>query len=178
MDAGDLIRAAQAELLALDLDPDDLAALRKSMSDIRVALVVDIVGMDELGAYELAKTQACRLWAWPDLTEPRLDADEPEEIEGGVLRVGVLVGVTELPPIEAVRGACAVLENLSWSPPSTRTIAAHQAAYWTAVPRPSSGCVRIEVHAAPGLATITERRRQEMLADPAFAYMHDILRMP
>jgi hypothetical protein len=107
-----------------------------------------------------------------------LEATEPEAVEGGALRVGVLVGVTELEPIDAGRGACAALTHLRWGRPSTRTVAAHQFAFWEAASRPSRGCVRIEVHAAPGLAPITERQRQEMLADPQFAHLHHILRMP
>lgn len=178
MDAEDLARAGRRMLSEQDLDPGDASVLQQSMSDTRVVLSVDTVGMDPVSAYQLAKSEATRLWAWPGLIDPLLDADEPEQIHGGVLRVGVLVGVTELAPVVAVRRACAVLKHRRWSAPSARTIAEHQFAWWEATPRPSRGAVRIEVHVAPGLSPITESRRQELLADPRFAYLHHILRMP
>jgi hypothetical protein len=49
-----------AELLS-GLDPGEVAELLKSMTDIRVVLSVDIVGMDEIDAYALAKSEASRL---------------------------------------------------------------------------------------------------------------------
>jgi hypothetical protein len=99
-------------------------------------------------------------------------------LEGSVPRVGVLVDVTELEPIQAMRGACAMLTHLRWSRPSARTVAARQFAFWEAASRTSHGCVRIEMRAGPGLAPIAERQRPEMLADPQLAHLHHILRMP
>lgn len=94
------------------------------------------------------------------------------------LRVGVLVGVTELPPVDAVRGACAILEHLHWTDPSTRTVAEHQVAFWEATPWHARGVVRIEVHVAPGLSPITERRRRDAgrpaIRTPARHPAHDL----
>lgn len=91
----------------------------RDVTDIRVALIVESIGLDDLDASQLARKQAYRLWAWPHLTEAGFDVDWPEELDNGALRVSVLVGVTDLPPIEAVRGACAVFEDLSWTPERT-----------------------------------------------------------
>jgi hypothetical protein len=74
--------------------------------------------------------------------------------------------------------ACAEFAGRTWNEPAVRTIAEHQFSYWAAHVRPERGPVRIEVHAAPGLTTLTERERQELLDDPGFWYLHDILRMP
>ncbi|PZS26941.1 MAG: hypothetical protein DLM58_19675 [Pseudonocardiales bacterium] len=174
--ADDCVRAAHEHLLGLGLDAEQLAALRKSMTDIRVAIQVDVLAMSALTAYEFAKAEAYRLWAWAELAEALFDANEPEEIEGGALRAGVLVGVTELAPAEAVRSACAVFADRQWSEPAPRAIPQHQFAVWKADLRPSRGLLRIELHAAPGLSPITERRRQELLDDQDFAYLHDLLR--
>ncbi len=177
-EADDYARAGREWLSQLDMDADQLASLRKSMTDVRVGVIVDVVGMSALTAYEFAKAEAERLWAWTELAEARFEANEPEEVEGGAIRVGVLVGVTDLNPADAVRSACAVFADRTWSDPAPRTIAEHQFSYWAADAQPSRGPIRIEVHAAPGLSTITERQRQELLDDPAFVHLHDILRMP
>ncbi|MGH8573938.1 MAG: hypothetical protein ACREX8_15395 [Gammaproteobacteria bacterium] len=169
----DFASAAEEWLSTLDLDADQLAALRKSMTDITVAISVDVVGMDSLHAYEFAKAEAGRLWTWSQLSEAIFEASEPEAIDDGVIRVGVLVGVTALDPVEAVRSACAEFQDRTWSEPAARTVAAHQFSYWTPNERPEHGPVRVEVHAAPGLITITERERQEMLDDPNLRHLHD-----
>lgn len=174
----DYIRAGQEWLSRLDIDADQLVSLRKSMTDVRVAVIVDVVGMGEISAYGFAKAEAGRLWAWTELAEAHFEAGEPEQVEEGVIRVGVLVGVTELNPADAVRSACAVFADRKWSKPVARTIADHQFSYWVAAVQPSRGPVRIEVHAAPGLSPITERERQELLDNPDFAHLHDVLRMP
>jgi hypothetical protein len=175
---GDYASVGQEWLSTLDADEDQLTSLRKSMTDVRVAMMLDVVGMGALSAYEFAKAEAWLLWTWTGLTEERFEAIEPEQVEGGVMRIGVLIGVTALDPAEAVRSACAVLANRTWSEPAVRTIAEHQFSYWAADVRPARGPVRIEVHAAPGLSPITERQRQELLDNPDFGPLHDILRMP
>jgi hypothetical protein len=175
--ADKVLRGARAQLSDLELTADQLRALLKSMTDIRVAMLVDMVGMGELSAYELAKAEAARLLSWAGLTEVIFDANEPETAPSGIVQVGVLVGVTTLEPAAAVRSACVALADRRWSAPHPRTIAEHQFAFWCADPSPSRGPVRIEVHAAPGLATVTERQRREMLDDPDLAYLHDLLRL-
>ena len=145
---------------------DGLTAWLRSLTDIRVAVLVDVVGAGELGAYELAKAEAARLLAWPGLVRAILDANEPETLPGGVVRVGVLVGVTTLDPAAAVRGACATFADRQWTEPRALTIPEHQCASWSADPPPARGPVRVEVHAGPGLATVTERQRRELLDDP------------
>lgn len=174
---GDALRAARAALSELGLAADELAAMVESMTDIRVAMLVDVVGTGELSAYETAKTEAARLLSWDGLTKVIYEANEPERAPSGALSVGVLVGVTALGPAAAVRSACAALTGRSWSAPRRRTVPEHQFAFWSAEPVPSEGPVRIEVHAAPGLATVTERQRREMLDDPDLAHLHDLLRM-
>jgi len=175
-DADDSLAATRAQLSDLELAADELAALVRSMTDIRVAMLVETVGMGEISAYETAKAEAVRLLSWTGLTEAILDANEPETGPGGAVQVGVLVGVTTLEPATAVRSACAALADRRWSTPQPRTIPEHQFAFWCADPVPSSGPARIEVHAAPGLATVTERQRREMLDDPDLAHLHDLLR--
>lgn len=175
-DADDVLRAAREQLSELDLAADELAATLKSMTDVRVAMLVDTLGMGELSAYETAKAEAARLLSWTGLTEVIFDANEPETGPTGAVHVGVLVGVTTLEPASAVRSACAALVDRQWSVPQPRTIPEHQFAFWCADPPPSSGPTRIEVHAAPGLATVTERQRREMLDDPDLAHLHDLLR--
>lgn len=175
-EADELVRAGEEWLSRLELDADQLASLRKSMTDIRVALMVDVVGMGELSAYEFAKAEAGALWGWPDLVEALFEANEPEDIAGGAIQVGVLVGVTELSPADAVRSACAMFPERRWSEPGVRTIAEHQFARWDADTAPARGPVRIEVHAAPGLSPITDHQRQELLDDPHYAFLHDVLR--
>ncbi len=176
-EADALARGGREWLSRLDIDEAERASLWKSMTDMRVAIMVDVVGMSALSAFEFGKAEAERLWTWGGLAEALFEAAEPEEIEGGVLQVGVLVGSTDLDPADAVRSACAVLADRTWSEPAARTIAEHQFSYWAAAERPSRGPVRIEVHAAPGLATISEGQRQDMLDDPDFAHLHDVLRM-
>lgn len=176
-DADDVLAVARAQLSELDLAADQLAAMVKSMTDVRVAVMVEFVGMGELSAYETAKAEAARLLSWTGLTEVIFDANEPETGPGGAVQVGVLVGVTTLEPAAAVRSACAALADRRWSAPQPRAIAEHQFAFWCADPVPSSGPTRIEVHAAPGLATVTERQRREMLDDPDLAHLHDLLRL-
>jgi len=149
----------------------------KTITDLRVVLTVHVVGMSALSAFELGKAEAERLWVWEDLAEALFEAAEPEEIEGGVIDVSVLVGVTELEPADAVRSACAVLADRTWSEPAVRTIPEHQYSYWEPETRPERGLVRVEVHAAPGLAPVSEGQRQDMLDDPDFAHLHDVLRM-
>jgi hypothetical protein len=135
----DYIRAGQEWLSRLDIDADQLALLRKSMTDVRVGVIVDVVGMGEISAYGFAKAEAGRLWAWTELADARFEAGEPEQVEEGVIRVGVLVGVTELNPADAVRSACAVFADRKWSEPDARTIADHQFSYWVAGARPDRG---------------------------------------
>lgn len=161
----------------MDLAADQVTALVKSMTDIRVAMLVDAVGMAELSAYELAKAEAARLLSWAGLTEVIFEANEPEAVANGIVQVGVLVGVTTLEPAAAVRSACAALADRQWSAPRPQAIAEHQFALWCADPSTSRGPVRIEVHAAPGLATVTERQRRELLDDPDLAHLHDLLRL-
>lgn len=175
-EADDLLRTAREQLSEPGLAADELAMMLKSMTDVRVAMMVETVGMGELTAYETAKAEAARLLSWPELTEMIFDANEPETGPGGAVQVGVLVGVTTLQPADAVRSACAALADRRWSAPQPRTIAEHQFAFWCADPIPSSGPARIEVHAAPGLATVTERQRREMLDDPDLAHLHGLLR--
>lgn len=147
------------------------------MTDIRVGMLVDTVGMGELSAYELAKAEAARLLSWAGLTEVILNANEPDPVPSGAVQVGVLVGVTTLEPATAVRSACVALADRRWSAPHPRTIAEHQFAFWRADPSPPRGPVRIELHAAPGLAIVTERERREILDNPDLAYLHDLLRL-
>lgn len=175
-DADELVMAREEWLSRLELDADQLASLRRSMTDIRVALMVDVVGMGELSAYEFAKAEAGALWGWPGLVGALFEANEPEQVGGGAIRVGVLIGVTELSPADAVRSACAMFPERRWSEPGVRTIAEHRFAAWDADKAPSRGPVRIEVHAAPGLSPITERQRQELLDDPDYALLHAVLR--
>ena len=175
--ADEILRAARARLSELDLDADQLASLLRSMTDIRVAVLVDTVGMSDLSAYELAQAEAARLVSWPGLAEPILDANEPETVASGAVQVGVLVGVTDLEPAAAVRSACAWLTDRQWTSPRPRALAEHQFALWCPDPRPPRGVARIEVHAAPGLATVTERQRREMLDDPDLAHLHLILQL-
>lgn len=175
-DADDVLAVARDQLSELDLAADQLAAMLRSMADVRVAMLVDMVGMGELSAYETAKAEAARLLSWTGLTEVIFDANEPETGPGGAVAVGVLVGATALEPAAAVRSACAALTDRRWSASRPRTIAEHQFAFWCADPVPASGPVRIEVHAAPGLATVTERQRREMLDDPDLAHLHGLLR--
>lgn len=175
--ADDVLRAARARLSELDLDADQLSALLGSMTDVRVAMQVDVVGMGELSAYELAKAEAANLLSWAGLSEAIFEANEPETGRSGAIGVGVLVGVTTLNPDAAVRSACAALPGRRWSAPQPRVIAEHQFASWCADPLPVRGPARIEVHAAPGLAIVTERQRREMLDDPELAHLHDLLRL-
>ncbi len=107
----DLRQTALDQASALHRDADDLAALLRSMTDIRIGMTVDTVGMGELSAYELAEAEAARLLSWAGLVEVRLDANEPETAPSGAIRVGVLVGVTTLEPDAAVRSACAALAD-------------------------------------------------------------------
>ena len=167
---------ADPDVAALELAADQLAAMLRSVTDIRVAMLVDTIGMGELSAYETAKAEAARLLSWAGLSEVIFDANEPETGPTGSVQVGVLVGVTTLEPAAAVRSACATLAGRQWSPPQPRSIPEHQFAFWCADPIPSAGPVRIELHAAPGLATVTERQRREMLDDPDYAHLHDLLR--
>ena len=160
----------------LDVAADQLTAWLRSMTDVRVGMHVVTAGMGELAAYETAKAQAARLVSWADLTELRLDANEPEPGPDGLVQVGVLVGVTALDPASAVRSACAELDDRVWDGPHALRIAEHQFAVWCADPAPAEGPVRVEVHAAPGLAFLTERRRREMLDDPDYAHLHHRLR--
>lgn len=175
--ADDLLSTARARLSELGLSGDQLTAALTSMTDVRVAMFVDAIGVNELNAYELAKAEAARLLSWAGLTETIFDAHEPETVPSGAIQVGVMVGVTTLEPAAAVRSACAALADRRWSRPYPRAIAEHQFASWCADPTPSWGPVRMEVHAAPGLAIVTERQRREMLDDPDFAPLHDLLRL-
>ena len=111
-DPGAVLRDQVSELEAA---ADELAALVRAMTDVRVAMLVDVVGAGGFGAYELAKAEAARLLTWSGLTEAILDADEPEATPEGPLRVGVLVGVTPLEPAAAVEGACGALPDRRWS---------------------------------------------------------------
>jgi hypothetical protein len=120
---------------------------------------------------------AARLLSWTGLTEVIFDANEPEKPAEGVVEVGVLVGTTLLEPAAAVRSACTELADRQWSPPQQRSVPAHQFASWCADPLPERGVARVEVHAAPGLATVTERQRREMLDDPDLSHLHDLLRL-
>jgi hypothetical protein len=172
----DLRQTALDQASALHRDADDLAALLRSMTDIRIGMTVDTVGMGELSAYELAEAEAARLLSWAGLVEVRLDANEPETAPSGAIQVGVLVGVTTLEPDAAVRSACAALADRRWSAPRQGLMAAHRFAVWSADPPVAAGPVRIELHAAPGLALLTERQRREMLDDPDHAHLHDVLR--
>ncbi len=61
----DLLRTALEQASELDRDADELAALLRSMTDIRVGMTVDTVGTGELSAYELAKAEAAKLLSWP-----------------------------------------------------------------------------------------------------------------
>jgi hypothetical protein len=158
--------AARAQLSELGLAADQLARMLLSVTDVRVAMLVETRGLGELSAYETAKAEAARLLSWAGLVEVILDANEPETGPAGSVRVGVLVGVITLELAAAVRSACAALADRRWSAPQQRTIPEHQFAFWCADPVPPMGPVRIEVHAAPGLATVTERQRREMLDDP------------
>lgn len=148
-----------------DLDAEQFAAWLRSTTDIRVGMHVVCVGLGALGAYETAKAQAARLVSWAGLTELRLDANEPETGPDGAVEVGVLVGVTALAPADAVRSACAELADRAWDGPHPLRIPEHQFAFWAADPPPDHGPVRIELHAAPGLAMVTERQRRELLDD-------------
>lgn|GEM_PF-3584930 len=172
----DRLSAVRAWLSELGLSADQLTAVLRSMTDVRVAVLVDSTGMNELSAYELAGSEAARLLSWDGLTEVIFDANEPETVPSGAVQVGVLVGVTTLEPATAVRSACAALADRLWSGPHQRAIPEHQFAWWCADPPPSSGPVRVEVHAAPGLSIVTERQRREMLDDPDLAPLHDLLR--
>lgn len=172
----DLLRTTLEQAAELDRDADELAALLRSMTDIRIGMTVDTVGTGELSAYELAKAEAARLLSWSGLHEVRLDANEPETTPSGAIQVGVLVGVTTLEPDAAVRSACAALADRRWSAPRQGLVAEHRFASWSADPPVAEGPVRIEVHAAPGLAFLTDRQRREMLDDPDHAHLHDVLR--
>lgn len=174
--ADELLAAAREQAAELELAADQLASLLRSMTDVRVGVLIRAVGMGELSAYELAKAEAARLLSWSGLAELIFDANEPET-SGGAVEVGVLVGVTTLDPAEAVRSACAELTGRRWSPPQQRTVPAHQFAFWCAEPVPAQGLARVEVHAAPGLATVTDRQRREMLDDPDYSHLHDLLRL-
>ena len=172
----DLLRTALDQAAELEHDAEQLAALLRSMTDIRVGMTVDTVGMGELSAYELAKAEAARLLSWSGLVEARLEANEPETTPHGAIQVGVLVGVTTLEPEAAVRSVCAALDDRRWSAPQQGLIAEHRFASWSADPPAPQGPVRIEVHAAPGLAVVTDRQRREMLDDPDYAHLHEVLR--
>lgn len=164
------------QVAELNAAADGLAALLRSMTDLRIALIVDTVGMGELSTYELAKAEATRLLSWEGLVEVRLEANEPEAVPGGAIRVGVLVGVSTLAPDDAVRSACAALADRRWSEPRQGLVAEHRFALWCADPPVAEGPVRIAVHAAPGLAVVTDRQRREMLDDPDHSHLHDVLR--
>jgi hypothetical protein len=151
----DLLRDTAADL---ERAADELTRWVASMTEVRVALLVFVVGHGPLTAYELARAEAARLAGWDGLARVVLDADEPEPVADGALRVGVLVGPTALDPDAAVRGACAVLDDRGWSAPRSLSVAEHRGAYWEAAPLPERGVARIEVHAAPGLATAASAR--------------------